>query len=190
LFQELARHSDQWRSIAEQNAAEAAALGDHDNDFAHQAISGDGQHLTLSFDFLRPISDSTRLHVHLFGYRADVPFGEMPKIEITATPRKVHSVQDLQTKRPDGSVELLTGDGNQIQLRVPFTLLGSPERILAGARLSMGTLPVDWLAWRVIDLSGEPPPGSDPATAVLTPRVRLPRQSLPDRTEANEPVLW
>lgn len=223
LFQELSRQSDQWNAIAGQNAAETTALDDHDNDFQQRTISGDGTRLTLAFTFHRPIASSVTLTVSLFGYRADTPFGEMPKITIEATPRAILAVKDLDQRLSKESVELVPDGLDSISLRVPFALLGNPEKILTGAKISKGALPIDWVAWRAIELLGTPQPSTTmpppiikakPAPArevvpaeptpppasvekepsqkarTLTPRVNLPHQSIPERTEANEPVLW
>ena len=205
------------KALSHQIAEETSALGDADNSFARQAIHGDGSSLALSFQFEKHLSRRAELVVHLFGYRSGVAFGELPKIEIVARPGGSISVHDLRAKLQESSVEVLPGSDNEIALRVPLVLLGSPDRILAGAQLTKGELPVDWTAWRIIDLRGEmdspppsrkspPPPPPPPENAAapvrepppaeaapagkLTPRVRLPKNSVPDRTEANEPVFW
>ena len=110
-------------------------------------------------------------------------------------------------------------------MRVPYALLGRPEKILAGAWLMKKRLPIDGVPWRVLDLAGAPlpeaaaapqpaPPVTEPpapappepmaesvvapaavpppprAAPALAPRVNLPRRSLPEKSEANEPVRW
>ena len=222
LFEELARPPESWKPIADQLKAESAELGEDENDFVRQSISGDGTHLILSFELRHPLSRMASLSLHLFGFRADTPFGEMPKIEIAVTSDQVLFVKDLAADLSNAPVELHSGNPNEVVLGVPFGLLGSPDKILVGAHLSKGDLPVDWLAWRAIDLGGAPLPDSatppmaqatapkipppvqpapekqstlrQPETAgssePLTPRVRLPKKNIPERTEANEPVFW
>ena len=232
LFRELALEADSWNEIAGQKAAETAALADFDNDFIHRSISGDGESLTLAFRFRKPVAKPVGFSVRLFGYRSDVPFGEMPKIEILADSQAVLAVYDLLDKKPAEIVEHLPGAENEIAVRVPFSLLGRPEKILAGAMLAKGSLPIDGVPWRAIDLSGAPlrpapvpprerpspatapsvapaaepiapPPVAPPTPAAadekpappetpakLAPRVPLPRRSIPEKTEANEPVQW
>ncbi len=232
LLEALARDNDIWNEVAGQNAVETAALGDLDNDFIRETLSGDGIALNLSFRFRRPISPQATLSVRLFGYREDVPFGEMPKIEIEAGPRATPVVRDLNSKKPARSVELLPGEEDERILRVPYALLGRPDKILVGAKLVKGSLPIDGVPWRVIDLAGAllppspesepepepeiqpapepiaPPPSEEPAAAPppppapkvkavpapmpvpLAPRVSLPRRAIPEKTEANEPVMW
>ena len=174
LFQELSRLSEQWNDVADQNAAETAELGDDDNDFVRSSISGDGTHLTLTFQFLKPVSAAVSLVVHVFGYRSDGAFGDLPKISVEATPEKIVAVRDLKEKLPADSAELVPGGGDQIAVRVPCALLGDPEKVLFGALLSKGTLPVDWIPWRTIDLAEKPslpqvPPESAPGDAPPPP---------------------
>ena len=219
LFDELAERSAGLEAIADQIRSETENLGDDDNEFLSRDIRTDGTHLTLvlSFQFRKRLLRDVVLSVSLFGHRAGVPFGEMPKIAIETTADKLLSVMDLHTDLPPGSVELLPGSHeNEVVLRVPLALLGDPEKILTSAQLSAGHLPIDWVAWRAIDLSAPaaaapaaaeparlaqaPEPAAAPAPAeeppapqkanALTPRVPLPRTSIPAHTEASEPVFW
>jgi len=235
LFQSLSQESGQWNDIAGQNAAETSSLDGRDNDFESCSISGDGTRLTLSFRFRKPVEAPASLSVRLFGYRAGTLFGDMPKIEIELSPDRILAVHDLDARLPEESVERIPGTAGEIAVRVPFRLLGNPEKIFIGAKLSQRTLPIDWVPWRVLDLSGAalpaitaPPPKAEPSATTpapktapaqtlappaakpppppppavdgrteppgpppaLAPRVNLPRQSIPEKTEANEPVLW
>ena len=154
LLQEFSQSSNNWESIEHQSETETQAVGTHDNDFTTRSISADATHLTLSFRFQRPLSRFVTLSISLFGYRAETQFGDMPKIHIELTSQKVVSVADLDVKLPPNLVELAAGAPDEIHLRVPLSLLGDPEKILAGASLSRGEIPVDWVAWRAIDLTG------------------------------------
>ena len=225
LLRNLAQEDDSWNDIAGQNAAETAALGELENDFIRRTLTGDGAALTLAFRFAKPVAPEATLSVRLFGYRADAPFGEMPKIEIEVGPRETLVVRDLNGKKPAESIALVPGAEDERILRVPYALLGQPEKILVGAKLVKGTLPIDGVPWCALDLSGAPlpetpatapdilpaapepaalpppaiipPPSAEPPPAagpeiplVLAPRVNLPRRAIPEKTEANEPVLW
>ncbi|HQQ60654.1 MAG: PIG-L family deacetylase [Kiritimatiellae bacterium] len=211
LFQALAGDRDEWRAIAEQNAFETAELGGHDNDFIARTITGDGAALTLSFQFLKPLTPATRLVVAIFGFRADTPFGDMPKMVIDAASDRLHSAMDLDAPLPKDAVEWQPGPPDEVTVRVPFARLGNPEKILTGAELHKDGLPVDWVAWRAIELPGPLPSASTtparPATAIspapvpapiaapppavtLRPRVHLPRPAAPERSEATEAVIW
>ncbi len=213
LFQELSRQSGQWTAIADQNASESASLEGDDNEFIRRSLSGDGTHLELSFQFAQPVVRPSILVVSLFGYRADTPFGDMPKIVVALTSGEIVAVKNIDTRPSGALVELVPGDEDEIIFRVPLSLLGDPEKLLMGARIKKGSLPVDWVPWRAVDLAptllADPPAGpaheiasvevalpavdervSPDKPANLTPRVRLPRKSIPERSEANEPVLW
>ncbi len=166
FFAELASQSEQWNAIADQSAAESRQLGGRDNDFIGRTVSGDGTHLTVSFQFLQPVSPSAVLVATLFGYRPDVPFGEMPKLAIETTPRGIVSVKDLDARLPADAVEWVPDGDDEIKLRVSLALLGNPGKILAGAQLLDGRLPVDWVPWRIVDLAL---PAAVPARAPTEP---------------------
>ena len=217
LFADLSGGSPAWDPIARQRRDENDEIAPHDNDFARQTIAGDGARLILSFEFHKPLSRAATLSVHAFGYRAETPFGEMPKIEIAATSRGIETIRDLAAPLPASAVAFHSPAPEEIELRIPYELLGNPDRILLGARLAFGPVPIDWLPWRAIDLGGaplspppfaaaeNPPPAPAPAPAAapappppppppradgLVPRVRLPKNDLPAWSEANEPVRW
>ena len=186
LFRELSRQSDQWTAITEQNDAETADLDDHNNDFLQRNIAGDGTNLILSFQFQRPVMLPVSLSVAVFGYHAGTPFGDMPKITIESTPAKIVSVQDLDENLPGNSVTLESEAKDEIVLGIPYALLGNPDRILAGARLTKGSLPVDWAAWRVIDLATAPQ--TKPDRAATSPASAAPKTKPPKaRPPAKQP---
>ncbi|MDY0150287.1 MAG: PIG-L family deacetylase, partial [Kiritimatiellia bacterium] len=169
LQEELARLSEPWSALAGQQAAETQAVAGHDNHFVMQTLSGDGQYLTLGFKWASPLSAASTVTIHLFGQRADTPFGDMPKITMMTALHQRMAVHDLDTPLPSHIVDRLPGGDNELILRVPYARLGTPDRLFIGAQLSKGRLPVDWLPWRVLDLSGtsvETPPHPD-STAPL-----------------------
>ncbi len=182
LLQEFSQSSNNWDAIENQSDTENQAISTHDNDFIQRSISGDGTHLTLAFQFQHPLSRFVTLTVSLFGYHPKTPFGEMPKIIIELNSRKVVSVTDLDIKQPLDSVELVAGAPNEILLRVPYTLLADPEKILADASLSRGQIPIDWVAWRAIDLTGNA--SSKPAKPfpVVAPQAAPPVDPEPPAT--------
>jgi len=222
----LAQRSPKGNAIAEQQAAETRALQGLENDFLLQKLDGDGTEVTLSFQFARPILESTTLTISLFAYQSDLPFAPLPKVVIRIRGDRLASVHDLHRTLPESGVILVPGEADTRTVRVPFALLNNPEKVLIGARLMKGSLPIDWTPWRILDCSAEPFPEAEevtetftstpseksaPSPAIesakpvtpplkpvaapqnpkrLTPRVRLPRNAIPDRIEADEPVLW
>ncbi len=180
LLLELAQESAAWHDLAGQHAAESATLADCANDFVQSRWTGDGQALTVVFRFRRPVAAPARISLRLFGYRRGIPFGDMPKIEIAAAPRELLSVADLHRRLPADSVQLLSGGDDEIALRVPYALLGRPQKILAGALLMNNRLPIDGVPWRALDLAGAPlpaerdPPVGEPSAPVPPPAAPAP----------------
>jgi len=248
LLRDVAQSDSYWNDVAGQYDSEAKELADLDNDFLQRACAGDGVALTVSCRFRRPVAPAATLSIRLFGHRADAPFGDLPKIEIEIGPQDHLVVCDLNRKLPSDSIQLIPGGAAERTVRVPYALLGQPEKILVGAHLVKGTLPIDETPWVALDLAGaplpdapapapapdfplaaatpaaeppapapEPPAQADPPASApvveppadesrapapngafaiptppptLAPRVHLPRRSIPEKTEANEPVVW
>ncbi len=187
LLQEFSQSSNNWQAIENQSETENEAISTHDNDFATRSISADATHLTLSFRFQRPLSRFVTLTVSLFGYHSETPFGDMPKIHIELTPQKIVSVTDLDIKQPPSAVEWVAGAPDEIHLRVPLSLLGEPEKILTSASLSRGEIPIDWVAWRAIDLSGAATPKPAEAKPAAPAPAPAPEPPPPPSQAAVEP---
>ncbi len=106
--------------------------------------------LVISMTLSRPLSGRTRASIYIFGYRADRPFEDMPKIHIRLGPQGA-AVYD-QEKRLPGEMLQVGWQMNHVTIRVPLETLGDPERVLSSARTYRGNVPLDWASWRVLDL--------------------------------------
>jgi LmbE family N-acetylglucosaminyl deacetylase len=182
FLEELAEQDAAWKQIADQQDAEEAAAGDAaDLDFLDRRVSCDGNELTLVCRFSGPVPPRARASFRFCGWRPDAAFGEMPKIHVRMSSRKVKKVTDLNRMLDPAEVSVPDGlFGNEIGITVPLDLLGRPEKLLVAASVSSGEMPLDWAAWRVVDFaapggletaSARPGAGSVPSLR-LTPRVR------------------
>ena len=106
--------------------------------------------LVLSLEFSRPLAETVGASIYIFGYRSDRPFPEMPKLHIKLGPATT-DVYDQHRRVPGEGVRVVRGL-KQVTVRVPLTLLGDPQRVLTSARTYMGEVPLDWVAWRVLEL--------------------------------------
>ena len=187
FLEELESQDAAWHQIAEQQDAEEAEVGDADLDFLDRRISSDGRRMTLVCRFTRPVPSGARASFRFCGWRPDVAFGEMPKLHVRMSPRKVKKLTDLNRKLDPSEVLIPDGLlGNEIGITVPLDLLGRPEKLLVAASVSSGEMPLDWAAWRVVDFAApggqapaahpeavaRPGAGSEPSLH-LTPRVRV-----------------
>jgi hypothetical protein len=111
----------------------------------------EGDSVVVSFEFSRPLAEGVEASLSIFGYRTDRPFAHMPKIQfrIGETGWAVYD-QNRKLSRALGRV---TKDSRQITVRVPLKTLGEPQRLLTSARTYLGELPLDWVSWRLMELS-------------------------------------
>ena len=116
-----------------------------------QAISLEGDDLTLSFRFSRPLAKEVTAFIYLFGYRADHPFAEMPKVRVNVG--MFHTaISDRLGTLKRAKVQVIRRS-KEVALRIPLELLGDPQRILVSAHTSLGGIPLDRGSWHIVDLT-------------------------------------
>ncbi len=113
-------------------------------------VDGDALVLSIASD-AAPTADVTT-QLYAAGYRADQPFGEMPRIHVAADASS-HNVTERRQDLPDDSVQVTRAPG-QIEVRIPLTLLGNPQKLFLTAEAKAGDTALDVLPWVVLDLSG------------------------------------
>jgi len=123
-------------------------------------MSLEGRIVQVDLRLNRALEPGMGASVYVFGYRPDHPFEHMPKLIITL---KAFSAEVLDQARPcpPGLVSVKRS-GADIRLRIPLEALGSPDRLLAGARTYLNDVPLDWVAWRVLRV----PSGADSSASV------------------------
>jgi len=113
-------------------------------------VNVDAEAVTVAIELSRPLGEAVAAKVSVFGYRRDIPFGEMPKIQVQIG-HVEETVLDRLRPLPRSNVSLERA-AREIKVRVPLTLLGSPERLLVSARTQLGEVPLDWASWRIIEI--------------------------------------
>ena len=117
-----------------------------------RTVQLEDDHLVLSIGFSRPLAETVGVSVYVFGYRSDRPFAQMPKLHVELG-ALTYQVYDQDVRLPRESLSI-TRQLRQTTLRIPLALLGNPQRILTSARTYFSEVPLDWVSWRVLDLSG------------------------------------
>lgn len=107
--------------------------------------------LKMDLRLNRALEQGMGVSVYIFGYHPDRPFEHMPKLHICL---KAFSVEVLDQARPwpPGGLSVKK-TGPVIQLRIPLAALGSPDRVLTGARTYLNEVPLNWAPWRVLRIS-------------------------------------
>jgi LmbE family N-acetylglucosaminyl deacetylase len=113
-------------------------------------ISIEKEQVVINLDLSRPLAKEVEASIHLFGWRHDRPFGEMPKLSAKIGIGGI-SLYDQSRKLGDKTSQLVRSS-SKVEVRIPLAELGNPERILTSARTSMAGVPLDWTAWRVVEL--------------------------------------
>ncbi|MFH1476659.1 MAG: PIG-L family deacetylase [Verrucomicrobiota bacterium] len=108
----------------------------------------EGDTLVLAINVSRPLAQTVEAEVNIFGYRPDRPFPKMPKLRVSLGELNYKVMDGLQ--RLDNNTAKVIYRNKSITLRVPFSVLGNPDRILISARTSRAEVPFDWVAWRIL----------------------------------------
>jgi LmbE family N-acetylglucosaminyl deacetylase len=113
------------------------------------AISVEGDSVVFQMRFAKRLGTEAGLRVFVFGYRPDRPFSAMPKIRVDLGIVR-EKVFDGRKRLPGNSIEVAHAP-KQITVRVPFALLGEPDRILTSSQVYFGSLPLQVMSWRIIN---------------------------------------
>ena len=107
--------------------------------------------LVLSVRYSRPLAEAVGLSLFVFGYRADRPFAQMPKLHLKMG-ALIQTVLDQDRPMPNAGITIAR-QPTQAIIRIPLAVLGNPQRILTSARTYLGDVPLDWTSWRTLELA-------------------------------------
>jgi LmbE family N-acetylglucosaminyl deacetylase len=143
-------------STSENTLGKEAEVGAVEEEPAHligivkRTVKIENDALVLSLDLTHPLAREVGSSVYLFGYRTDRPFPQMPKLHVELGALG-HRVYDRHREVPWDHIRV-TRAGRHVDIRVPLAMMGSPQRILTAARTYAGDIPLDWAAWRILDV--------------------------------------
>jgi LmbE family N-acetylglucosaminyl deacetylase len=107
--------------------------------------------LEIQISFSHPIGSDVLVSAYALGYKNGMAFSGMPKIHVMFGTID-HSVYDQERELPISSVEL-SHDRHNFTIKIPLQLLGNPDMICTGAELYIGDIPLDWMSWRILDVT-------------------------------------
>ena len=114
-----------------------------------KSLRWESEELVVTIGLSKPLAQDVEASIYFFGYNNKIPFGQMPKINVRLGVLS-YSVYD-QNKRLEQDVVQVARSPNDVTIRVPFKLLGFPQRILTSAKTSLGNFPLDNASWVVIE---------------------------------------
>ena len=107
--------------------------------------------VTVAIDLSRPLAEAVSATIQVFGYRRDTPFEAMPKIQVVINALH-HSVYGQGQSLPGKDVRI-SHHLKEIEAEIPLDLLGRPERFFLCARTYLGKIPLDWVSWRLAEVT-------------------------------------
>ena len=110
---------------------------------------GSNDYLLIKILLKKSFTVKTGISLYLFGFRKNIPFGEMPKIRLTTSNLSTMSVYN-GTRKIGSLLTTLSGDKTELLIEVPLSMLKQPESILTSLRMHRGNLPLDSTAWHLL----------------------------------------
>jgi LmbE family N-acetylglucosaminyl deacetylase len=113
----------------------------------------EGNEIVFAIESKQPLPGDVHAKVWTMGYRADTPFGKMPKIymDLSANGFKIF---DRGKELPADAVTV-SGTPTRSEVRVPLALLGDPEKILVSSQTNIGDVPLDNIPWVFLNINKE-----------------------------------
>jgi LmbE family N-acetylglucosaminyl deacetylase len=105
----------------------------------------EGNELVFAIEYAQPLEGDVRATAGLMGYRADTPFGEMPKLSIEFEADD-HRVYDRGQPLPPESITVIDTPLRS-EVRVPLDLLGAPEMVMISVHTNLDGVPLDNIPW-------------------------------------------
>lgn len=115
-----------------------------------RTIGRENGNLVVRVRLSRPLARAVELSIQAFGFRPDRPFGLMPKLQVEVGELRVRVLD--QSRPLLGQRIAVARRGREISVRIPLDELGEPDRVLTSVHAYLGDIPLDWVAWREIDL--------------------------------------
>lgn len=112
----------------------------------------DAQSLTVAISLSRPLGDAVTASLNICGYRPDVPFAQMPKIHIAVGTLDTRVFDNGQSLPHDGDTKVQKSP-HELEVVIPWKTVNSPQKVMISARTYLGETPLDWAAWRIIDIT-------------------------------------
>ena len=106
--------------------------------------------LIIRIELSRPLAKTVGISMHIFGYRKDKDFRDMPKLHIRLGMLWIRVVcQGVKLRKSD--LQIRKG-GKAITVSVSLNALGNPRRIFTSANTYLGNIPLDRVSWRIVEL--------------------------------------
>jgi hypothetical protein len=118
------------------------------NHISSLAYARQGNNLLVKLSLKRTIDEAMGVSIFLLGYRPDISFSEMPKLNLLVGVDGFH-VKDRRKNVHTKDIQFTAKD-KELVFVIPLQLLGSPDRILSSAKTLLYDLTLDETAWRVL----------------------------------------
>lgn len=114
-----------------------------------RVVHAESNAVVMAVTLTRPIPRRATAVLYLFGFRPDVGFDQMPKLQVRLgiNTQRVYNGNRLV---PTDTIEIARED-ELITVRIPLDRLNNPDRMLTAVHTCIGDVPLDSAPWRVLE---------------------------------------
>jgi mycothiol S-conjugate amidase len=109
-----------------------------------------GDQVEIGMDLQEPMAEGSTVSLSAFGYRPDLPFAAMPKLEVAIEPHS-YVVRDQRRILPRGTA-WATAAGRRLVARIPLASLGAPRRLFLQVRSGSRRSALGQTPWWIVEL--------------------------------------
>ena len=109
-----------------------------------------GDQVEIGMDLQQPMAEGSTISLSAFGYRPDLPFAAMPKLEVAIEPHS-YAVRDQRRILPRGTA-WATAAGRRLVARIPLASLGDPRRLFLQVRSGSRRSALGQTPWWIVEL--------------------------------------
>jgi hypothetical protein len=137
-----------WQYVGTGDENLPAKKAGNTNRISSLAYAWQGNNFLIKLTLKHTIDQTMGVSIFLLGYRPDMPFGEMPKLNLLVGIDGFH-VKDRRKNVHSKDIQFTAKD-KELVFVIPLYLLGSPDRILSSAKTLLYDLTLDETAWRTL----------------------------------------
>jgi len=142
---------DESNPVKTEKSQSNAQTGYESKNLSKVSYKLDGDFLIIKLGLKRRIDQAFGISIYLIGYNNTKNFFEMPKIHIDLNIKGI-SIKDKfdLVEKKDFSYDY---QGNDLILKVPLKVIGTPDFILSHIKTHSGDIILDDTAWRVLKIN-------------------------------------
>ena len=140
----------EWYDIGITDEMGYSGVNKTKNEISYLGYALQDNNLLIKLELKNRILEDFEIIINLLGYNKEIDFAKMPKIQLSFGLSGLH-IKEKKQPLFIKNIQFLR-KRNELILKIPLFVLGSPKYLLSSVRTHFKALPLDDSAWRVLIL--------------------------------------